>query len=145
LRLFYIALGMFLLTFAKVSTLNCERTPLDDGFCKIVKQGFLWSEEKSIPVDNLKGARIIDNDRNTNSQNYQIVLVTNKGNIPFSPNTSFSEKKQRYAVSRIDSFARSKDKGSLDVSLDDRWWVIVGIISLTIGVYPYLSKNFTQV
>ena len=109
MRVYFIALGICLLSFAKVSTLTCERAFVRDDKCQIVKHGFLWSEEK---------------------------------NIPFSPNSNFSDKKeQQEAASRIDNFARSRNKTSLDVSLDDRWWVAVGLISLTIGLYPYLFRK----
>jgi hypothetical protein len=141
-RVYFIALGICLLTFAKVSTLTCERAFVKDDKCQIVKHGFLWSEEKNIPVDQLKGARMIVGGRDIDSHTYQVVLVTNSGDIPFSPNSNFSDKKeQQEAASRIDNFARSRNKTSLDVSLDDRWWVAVGLISLTIGLYPYLFKK----
>ena len=142
MRVFFLALGICLLSFAKVSTLTCERTFVKDDVCQIGKRGFLWSEEKNIPVNNLKGARVIVGGRDSDSHTYQVVLVTNNGNIPFSPNTNFSDKQQQQeAASQIDNFARSRDKASLNINLDDRWWVILGLVSLTIGIYPYLFRN----
>lgn len=80
--------------------------------------------------------------RNIDSHTYQVVLVTDNGDIAFSPNTNFSDKKeQQEAASRIDNFARSRNKSALNISLDDRWWVVVGLISLTIGLYPYLFRK----
>ncbi|MBF2064107.1 MAG: hypothetical protein IGS39_06745 [Calothrix sp. C42_A2020_038] len=142
MRVFFLALGFFLVTFAKVSTINCERSLATEDSCKIVKHGFLWREEQLIPINNLKGARMIVSGSDFDSHTYQVVIVTNKENILFSPNTTFRDKKQQQeAASRINNFARSSNKDSLNISLDDRWWIIVGVISLTIGMYPHFVKK----
>jgi hypothetical protein len=142
LRVFFLLLGIGLATFARVSTLTCERTLIKQDNCQIVKHGFLWHQQQSISVNDLKGARLIVGGDDIDSHTYQVVLITTNGNIPFSPNTTFGDKKQQTeTASRIDNFARSSNKASLDISIDDRWWIVAALISLTIGIYPILFKQ----
>ena len=94
------------MTFAKVSDLTCDKRSLmpsayrtvktsdASGSCKIVKHGFLWKEEKEIPAKKLQGAKVITSGRDKINLTYQVVLVTNNEEIPFSPNTTFSDKNQ---------------------------------------------------
>jgi hypothetical protein len=136
------------MTFAKVSNLTCNRTvktSYTSGYCKIVKHGFLWTEEKEIPVQKLKGAKVITGGRNKDNLTYKVVLVTNNEEIPFSPSTTFSNKKQYQEVSnRINNFARNPENNNLKISQDDRWWTIVGSISLIIGLYPLLKARLNK-
>jgi hypothetical protein len=128
------------MTFAKVSDLTCDRTIKTSdasGSCKIVKHGFLWKEEKEIPAKKLKGAKVIAGGMDKDNLTYKVVLVTNNEEIPFSPNSTFSDKNQYKEVSnQINKFARNPESNDLKISQDDRWWVIVGSISLIIGLYP---------
>jgi hypothetical protein len=131
--------------FAKVSDLTCDRsikTSDTSGYCKVVKNGFLWKEEKEIPAKNLKGAKIITSGRDKYNLTYEVVLVTNNEEIPFSPNSTFSDKKEYQEVSKqINDFARNPENNNLKIHQDDRWWIIVGSISLIIGLYPLIKKK----
>lgn len=144
MRIFFVVLGIFLTTFAKVSTLSCDVGEGKD-YCKISKQGFLWSEEKEIPVEKLKGAKVTVGGRDADSLTYQVVLVTNNGEIQFSPNSSFSDKKQQNDISnRINSYARNTNKAAFNISADDRWWGLAGTISLVIGFYPLILERLKK-
>jgi hypothetical protein len=138
-RIFFVILGFFLVIFTKTGTLDCDRIGKKADYCRVIQRGFLWSQEKEFPVNNLKGAKVITRG-NKDSLSYKVVLIADDGEIPFSPETSFSNKKEQQELSqKINIFARNNQQKSLNISQNDKWWLVIGFISLVIGFYPSLK------
>ncbi len=139
MRLIFIIFGLFLISFAKVSTFTCSRTEPNQGYCKLVRSGFLWSEEKEMPVNKLKGAKFLNKKDN---ESPKIVIYTINGEVPFSSFANYGdEAQQREIASRISSFVKNPQQSYLQVEQKDKWWIVVGCVSLAVGFFPLLKAK----
>ncbi|MCP6761671.1 MAG: hypothetical protein NHB32_23665 [Fischerella sp. CENA71] len=138
LRLGFIILGIILISFAQSNKLTCTRTE-KQGSCKLVRSGFLWSEEKELPVNKLRGAKFYSP---KNDESSKVVINTSNSEVSFSSFTSYAnENQQRAIASQINNFVRNSEQPSLQVEQNDTWWIVIGFISLAVGVYPLLKPK----
>lgn len=138
LRLGFIILGIILISFAQSNKLTCSRTE-QQASCKLVRSGFLWSEEKELPVNKLQGARFY---RPKDNESSKVVIQTSNSEVAFSSFTSYSDENQQRAIaSQINNFVRNNKQSYLQVEQSDTWWIVIGFISLAVGVYPLLQPK----
>lgn len=141
MRLGFIIFGLFLISFAQASTLTCSRIDPRQGSCRLARSGFLWSDEREMPINKLQGAKYKDRKGN-NIGSSQVVIYTSNGEVPFSPFTTYTnEAQQRAIASRISSFIKNREQSYLEVEQNDKWWILVGSISLAVGVFPLLKPK----
>jgi len=138
LRLGFIILGIILISFAQSNKLTCSRTG-QQASCKLARSGFLWSEEKELPVNKLQGAEFY---APKDDESSKVVIKTSNSEVPFSSFTSYSDENQQRAIaSQINNFVRNNKQSYLQVEQNDTWWIVIGFISLAVGVYPLLKPK----
>lgn len=142
MRYFYIVLGLFLILLAKDRVLTCNRDNSRQGSCKVVESHLFWSSQEEVPLGKLRGATVKSNGQD-NNPSHQVFLLTNKGKFPFTTNTILHAGKQTQneTASRISSFIKDEKQTSLTIQQNDRWWGLMGCVSLGIGVLPLLKQN----
>ncbi len=139
MRLGFILFGIFLISFAQANTFTCNRTEPGQGSCKLARSGFLWSEEREMPVNKLLGARFYGP---KNSDSSKVVINTSTGEVPFASFTSYSDETQQQEIaSRISNFVKNREESFLQVEQNDQWWILIGCISLAVGLYPLLKPK----
>ncbi len=140
MRKFYLVLALLFFVLAKENTLACNRVQGEKKSCQLVQRRLLSSESEEISLNKLRGATISRNLTNDNNS-YKVVLLTNKGKVPLTPNTSYTDKNNQKIISqRISSFVTNPANGSLKIEEGDRWLSFAGVISLAIAVFPSLKS-----
>lgn len=123
------------------TTLTCQRVEPTQGSCQLVTSGLLGSVETTIPLNQLKNAKL---ELSTNSRGrggYRVVLLTDDGEVPFistwNPNVQEKQKK----ADLINVFIGHPGETSLRVQQDDRRSVYsVGGVFILIGGLVMLSS-----
>ena len=119
--------------------LKCERLTVDRGSCNLVGSEFFKSEQRKIPLAQLRKAEIIKIPASKSQLVYpQIVLLTEKGGVPlhFIPtNKSNLETTQLNAIAlKINNFINDKQQKALIVHQGTPFldWVFAAMILLNI-------------
>jgi hypothetical protein len=139
-NLFYIRLYAFILMgsglllalfISKWGSLNCDRTT---ARCQLKSGSLLHSEQRTFPIQALKGATI-DTIISRNRQGYEIgqldrvLLLPDR--TPLMEN-HWGGEEPRQIARQIDIFVKNPQQQSLQVSQDERWKGILGGIVLNI-------------
>ncbi|AFY79064.1 hypothetical protein Ple7327_3911 [Pleurocapsa sp. PCC 7327] len=123
--------------FCKLTTLTCQRQLIEptqaQGTCNLIQTGLLDSTVKKIPLNILQGARV-EQSRSDDDYNYRVILLTINGEIPLTSYSSSNQAPKRAIVSQINSFLENSNQMELTVVQDDRWFVIITIIFVIIGI-----------
>ncbi|MCX7595031.1 MAG: hypothetical protein N2235_14980 [Fischerella sp.] len=92
-----------------------------------------------MPVNKLLGAKFYGSKNNDSSK---VVIDTSNGEVPFISFTSYSDETQQQEIaSRISNFVKNRKESFLQVEQNDQWWILIGCISLAIGLYPLLKPK----
>lgn len=123
-----------ILFFGRLSTLKCQRVEPTQGSCQLVNSGLLGSNETKIPLNQLQGAKV-DVNEDSNGDTYRVVLLTNSGEVPFTPVWSSGSGGKQKNADRINAFIGNPEEISLRVQQDDRWFAYPfgGIFALVGG------------
>lgn len=150
MRIFLAVVGVVLVAFAPTSKLNCDRNNSNNsnnnhsnaGYCTIQKRGFLWMQEKQIPVQDLKGAKLIHLTHNSLiGSSSELKLITNSGAIGFSQDSLFNSHQQnKKNLEKINKFARDRRDSKLEIPNNNHWWLMLGYICLAIGLVPIVRE-----
>jgi hypothetical protein len=127
---FVVAGLVVVINFSELATLTCQRVQLTQGSCLFVHSRLLRSDEKTMPLNQLQGAKVdvkIDTKRRSS---YRLVLLTDGGEVPFT--TTFISGAED--ANRINAFIANPGEISLRVQQDDRWFAyIFGGICILFG------------
>lgn len=136
----FIALGLLVLEFfGRVKTLTCNRVAPSQTTCVVTASNFRNPRLQEIPIEQLQGADLEYEKISTTKAHYHIVLLTDRGRLPFSPDYAIPVNKEKRntakppslhiqsIVSQINSFVQSSSKSSLLVQDSGPQWV----------AYPY--------
>lgn len=140
ISLLMITVGLIILHSGRVVTLTCNRVEPSEGLCALTSQGIWESTSTEFPTSLLQGAVVdqhqhVDRDdegRESYKYSYRVVLLTRRGEIPFtSYYTSSGYRQKTVIVHRINDFVRFPDQTSLIVQQDDRWfaYLLGGILT----------------
>lgn len=143
LAITFILEGLFLIAFfGQVITLTCNRIiPSIQSNCQLVETNLLQSNATRFPANELQGAKVgkISMD---NGESDQILLLTSKGEVPFSPSYSPFYVPTQAIVSEINAFVNYPNQNSLKVREDDRWFYYpLACIAIILGLLILLQDS----
>lgn len=120
------ASALILLVFGEKVTLNCDRSIPPAGVCTLETTSFIDSSQKQISVGNLQRAELrVNYGDSDSSDTYQVVLLTNNGELPFTDYYSSGSSKKQQLVNEINQFIQNDSLNMLSVKSDDRLWISI--------------------
>lgn len=139
----------------KLTTLTCNRTEPAQGNCQFVKSDILKSQVMTMPVKALQGAKV-DTISGDDGNTYQVVLIINNTDVPFTSYSTYVWDEKQAIVSDINKFVETPSQRSLIVEQDDRWKsiqfeglfvlagsIIIAVINIVDVVIEKNLGNFT--
>ncbi|MFN6462543.1 MAG: hypothetical protein RMZ41_011930 [Nostoc sp. DedVER02] len=140
LAITFILSGLFLIAFfGRVTTLTCNRVDPNQERCELVETSLLVSNVIKFPQGELQGAKVgkISMD---NGSSDQILLLTTKGEVSFSPFYTPFYVSTQTIVSQINAFVNYPNRTVLRVWEDDRWFYYsLGCIGIILGFFVLLQ------
>lgn len=133
-----LALAIALLTFSSKVELICDRAA--PAMCKLVQANLIQRGETLIPIASLQSAELQSRRRGGREGRediHRVILRTDSQEIPLTPYLA-SElisplARKESIVAEVNTFLRSPETPSLNVSSDDRWFFQIGAMVLMIG------------
>ncbi len=110
-----------MLFFGRLTSLKCQRVEPTQGSCQLVNSGLLGSDETTIPLNQLQGAKV-DVNQDSDGDTYRVVLLTDGGEVPFTWVWSSGTGGKQKNADRINAFISNPGEISLRVQQDDRWF-----------------------
>lgn len=107
--------------FGKVTILTCNRTE-PSKYCNLVESGLLGAQRKQqIPLNILKGARVGENrGYGYHVNTYQTIIITSKGEIPFTSYFTGDKTKVEAISLNINKFVENPQITFLNEKQDDQ-------------------------
>ena len=130
----------------QLTTLTCDRVTPNQGSCQLVHSSLLFSDEITIPLENLQEAKIQVNPSYGNDSS-RIVLVTKNEQIPLTKELD-SDFNQQYTkkIDRINNFIHESNQKYLKIEQDNRLFrYIFGGLFLLVGFVGsgVITQEFT--
>jgi hypothetical protein len=117
----FVVAGLAAIVFGgELATLTCQRLEPTQGSCQFVRSRLLGSDETTIPLNQLQGAKV-DVIAFSKRDAYRVVLLTDGGKVPFTTASSGGAEEKQKNADRINAFISNSGKTSLRVQQDDRW------------------------
>jgi hypothetical protein len=114
---FVLAALAIIIFYGRRITFTCQRVEPTQGNCQLMSFGLLGSNEITIPLNQLQGAKV---DESSDGDTYRVVLLTNDGDVPFTPICSSGAGEKQKNVNLINAFIGNTEKTFLRVQQDDR-------------------------
>lgn len=118
---FVVAGLAIMVVFGELATLTCQRVEPTQGRCQFVRSRLLGSQERTIPLNQLQGAKV-DVNESSKGDTYRIVLLTDGGQVLFTTASSSGAEEKQNNADQINAFIGNPGKTSLRVQQDDRWF-----------------------
>jgi len=138
----FLIVGLFqTLSFARLTTLKCQRVQLTQerlqliqGSCQLVESSLLGSDQTEIPLNQLQGAKVDENEDSDENTYRVVLLTTSTGEVPFTSIWSSGTEEKQENADRINAFIHNPRETSLNIQQDERWpHYLVGGIFLLVG------------
>jgi len=133
----YLLVGLaIILASGLPDTLKCQRVEPTQGSCHLVNYSLIGSNETKMPLNQLQSAKVNVSKDSDGNNIYQVVLLTNSGEISMSVGTSDADEKQKNAA-RINAFINNPEEISLHVQQYDHEkfvYIVKGIFGLFGGL-----------
>ena len=131
----------FLITiFGKVTILTCSRTE-PSKYCNLVESGLLGAQRKQqIPLNILKGAKVGEN-RGYNVNTYQTIIITSKGEVPFTSYFTGDKTKVEAISLNINKFVKNPQITFLNEKQDDQFFAYLMAAISIIAAFTFNRRK----
>jgi hypothetical protein len=131
-------LGLILILSPRFSSFECKRVQPTQGSCQLVNSNLLWSSEKQIPLNQLKGAKVDVSQDSEGENTYNVTLLTQQEDIPLSLYSSSD-------ADQINAFIGYPAKTSLSLKIDlGQSSYFMGVILMLFGGLALLTSLLTK-
>lgn len=103
----------------QVTTLTCDRVSQNQGSCELVHSSLLFSDDLTIPLENVQEAKIQVNQSAANESS-RIVLVTTNAQIPLMTDYSSDLEQQKMRVNTVNNFLQNRTQQNMILTEDSR-------------------------
>lgn len=105
----------------QLTIFTCDRVTPNQGSCQLVHSSLIFSDEITIPLENLQAAKIQVN-QSYGNESSRIVLVTKNGQIPLTKDDSSNLDQQYMRETQINNFLQNSNQKYLNIQHDDRFF-----------------------
>ncbi len=117
----------------QMTTFTCDRVTPNQGSCQLVHSSLLFSDEITIPLENLQEAKLQFNQSYGNDYS-RLVLITNNEPIYFKNDSGSQLDKQKNIADKINSFIDQENQKKINIQEDNRYFsYIFGGLFLLVG------------
>jgi hypothetical protein len=142
----FLLLGVIFLAGSQLHTLTCDRThpPTDRGTCQLSHAGLWGKETHFFLVEELLGAEIDEHRDSDGDLSYQVMIWTQRGDLPLTNGFSDGYRRKQSQVDRVDRFVLNKSVETLTIRQDNRGsylWAGLFILMGSAGLKEYLWER----
>lgn len=140
----FLGFGLFaIITFGQLTILKCDRsnppTAMLQGTCQLTATRLLDSKTTEIPLNELRQATIATRTDSKRKRTYQVILQTQRGEVPFTFYSSSGLGDHHAIANQINAFLKNSQQATLLVKQDDRWFgYLVGGVFTLVGLIPWV-------